>query len=140
MNKTLFLVVLVLTGLIILTPKEVRASFSPKTNPYQITVSKIKVNITLHRTDAQYGLVYGKGFSITSLRATGFQIKYNQPTQGQGFYQSSGGMLTGSTVNIQTYINTNKPNGVYTGSAIIQYYYNGVWLNGPTVYYRIKLI
>ncbi|QQG40778.1 MAG: hypothetical protein HYV37_00435 [Candidatus Levyibacteriota bacterium] len=104
-----------------------------------ISVDTNSVNVNLARVNAQDGLIYGPGFTITSSGATGWQIKYNQPTQGQGFYESSGGINSGSSATIRTYINTNKPNGIYTGSAIIQYYQYSSWHDGPTVQYTITL-
>lgn len=105
-----------------------------------ITVDKTRVEVYLSRADAQYGLVYGPGFTITSLGAIGWQIHYNEPTQGQGFYDSSGGIIPGSSYDVRTYINTNKSNGVYTGSAVVEYWYNdNIFQKGPTVYYTITL-
>lgn len=104
-----------------------------------ITVDTTSVNITLSRTNAQYGLVYGSGFTVTSQGATGFQVHYNEPTQGQGFSTSSGGMTAGSSSTIKSYINVNKSNGIYTGSAVIEYMKDGSWLAGPTVSYSITL-
>lgn len=104
-----------------------------------ITVDKTRVEVYLSRADVQYGLVYGPGFTIISQGATGWQIRYSEPTQGQGFYESSGGITPGATAAIRSYININKPNGIYTGSAIVQYYQNNSWQNGPTVYYTITL-
>ena len=105
-----------------------------------IVVDKTYVAVTLDAKNSITSLLYGSGFSITSEGATGFQIKYNEPTQGQGFETSSGGIVTGRTVNIRTYINPIKGDGVYSGSAIVQYSKNGVWSNGPTVSYVITLI
>lgn len=107
--------------------------------PYGIRVNKSKVNEVLRKVNAQNGLIYGRGFTLTSVDATAWQIKYNEPTQGQGFYESSGGIAPGRSINIRTYINSNKPNGIYNGSAVIKYFSNGSWKDGPTVSYRIIL-
>jgi hypothetical protein len=104
-----------------------------------IKLDKTSVSVILNRSNAVSGLVFGSGFTITSIRANGWAIKFNEPTQGQGFYESSGGIVPGSSTTIRTYINTNKPNGTYTGSAIIQYAVNGNWYDGPTVTYSITL-
>ena len=112
---------------------------TPQPTPGPISVDKTSVNVTLDRNNAVGGLVYGQGFNITSNAADGWQIRYNEPTQGQGFYESSGGTVPGRTSAIRTYINTNKPNGVYTGSAVVQYAVSGRWFDGPTVSYTINL-
>lgn len=104
-----------------------------------LSLSSNSINITLSRANAQYGLIYNNGFTITSQGASSWQIKYNEPTQGQGFYESSGGISTGSSINIRAYINSNKPNGTYTGSATVDYYKNSTWHTGPTVNYSITL-
>ncbi len=114
--------------------------FGPATPATNITVDKTSVSVTLDRTGIQTGqLIYGSGFTITSQTATGWEIKYNEATSGQGFYESSGGINPGSSTNIRTYINTNKTNGTYTGSAIVRYEKNGTWYDGPTVSYSIVL-
>jgi hypothetical protein len=105
-----------------------------------IDVQPLSANETLSRANAVYGLIYGQGITITGKQSTSFQIKYNEPTQGQGFYTSSGGIGVGQTVKVQSYVNSNKPNGTYSGSAIVQYYNSkGVWTNGPTVTYSLNL-
>jgi len=103
-----------------------------------IVVDKTSVVVTMDAKHTITDLIYGPGFSITSEGATGFQIKYNEPTSGQGFDISSGGISPNQTVNIRSYINANKPNGIYTGSAIVQYSKDG-WFDGPTVTYTITL-
>lgn len=104
-----------------------------------IIVDKTSIVETLDKSDAQYGLVYGEGFNITSTGATGWQIHYNEPTQGQGFYDSSGGITPGSSYHVRSYLNASKPVGTYTGSAVVEYYKNGKWLPGPTVTYTLTL-
>ena len=69
-----------------------------------ITVDKTNVSTSLSRINAQSGFIYGDGFTITSQGATGWLIYNNEPTQGQGFYESSGGISPGSSSNIRTYI------------------------------------
>jgi hypothetical protein len=92
-----------------------------------ISADKTSVEVTLSRANAQYGLVYGPGFTITSQGATGFLIYNNTITQGQGFYEASGGISPNTSMNIRTYVNTNKPNGVYTGNSTLKYQKDGVW-------------
>jgi hypothetical protein len=107
-----------------------------------LTVTPFAANVTLHRSSANpSGLIMGNGLVISDLKAGGYEFKYNEPTQGQGFYQSSGGLVPGHSVQIQTYINSNKPNGTYQGSAILQYYNSQTaqWVDGPTVTYSITL-
>ena len=104
-----------------------------------ITVSTNSVNVTLSRANAQNSLIYGTGFTVTSQGAIGWSIHYSEPTSGQGFYESSGGMIPGGSTNIRTYINTNKTNGEYTGSAVVFYDKDGSWQSGPTVTYTINL-
>ncbi len=105
-----------------------------------ISVSSTSVVVTISRSGSPAGtLAYGSGFTITNKGATGFQIKYNEPTQGKGFYLGSGGLQPNASVNVPTYINTNNPNGTYTGSAIVQYNNGTTWVNGPTVSYTIQL-
>jgi len=111
----------------------------PSNTSGTITVSTNSVNVTLSRANAQYGLIYGSGFTITSQGATGWQIHYNEGTSGQGFYESSGGINPGSSSTIRSYINANKSNGTYTGSAVVEYNKNGSWQAGPTVSYSITL-
>lgn len=113
--------------------------FTVRTTP-GIELNRASVAVTLNRSKAKNNIVSGQGFKITSKGATAFEIKYNEPTQGQGFTVSSGGITNGQTVEIGTYVSANKPNGVYKGSAVVRYYQNGVWKDGPTVYYRIRLI
>lgn len=114
---------------------------TPPTLPPAISVDHTNVTITLDRTGIQTGdLVYGAGFTITNQTATGWEIKYTDPTSGQGFYESSGGISPGSSATVRSYINTSKPNGTYTGSAIVQYQQNGTWIDGPTVTYSITLV
>ena len=105
-----------------------------------IKVDKNTVEVTLDKVNAQYGLIYGTGFKITSIDANGWQIKYNEPTSGQGFYESSGGIVPGGIATIRSYINSSKAVGTYTGSATVMYSKNNVWYNGPSVVYKITLI
>lgn len=106
-----------------------------------LTVSPKSVSVTLSKAKASGGLVYGKGPVVTGVQSTSFDVYPNQPTQGQGFYISSGGIGAGQSTNIQTYMNTNKPDGVYTGTATLQYYVSALqkWENGPTLSYTITL-
>jgi hypothetical protein len=99
------------------------------------TLSRSKVN-------SNSGLIFGQNLYVTALnRLTGFEVVPNQPTQGQGFYTSSGGLAPGQTAALQTYINPNKANGVYSGSDVIKYQNSQQqWLNGPTVNYTINLV
>ncbi|MBI2017744.1 hypothetical protein HYS92_01705 [Candidatus Daviesbacteria bacterium] len=106
---------------------------------HSITPSTDSVVVTLDRNNAQYGLVYWPGFTLTSKGATAWQIKYSSPTQGQGFYESSGGIAPNGSTNIRAYINVNKPNGTYVGLATIRYYQDGKWYDGPSVKYTIHL-
>jgi hypothetical protein len=103
-------------------------------------VDTTSVTVTLSRANAQYDLVYGPGITLTSNGITGWSMHNNEGTQGQGFYESSGGIVPGNSAQIRTYINTTKPNGTYTGSYTLIYTYNnGTWINGPTIYYTINL-
>lgn len=106
-----------------------------------LTVSPKKVSITLSKTQASGGLVYGSGPIIKGVQSTSFNVYNNQTTQGQGFYISSGGISAGQSTNIQTYMNVNKPDGVYTGTATLRYYVSALqkWENGPTLSYTITL-
>ncbi len=105
-----------------------------------VTVSTNNVSVTLSRAQAVGGLIYGTGFTLTPINATSFEISPNQLVSGQGFYQSSGG-FNGFPVNIQSYINGNFANGVYTGSVTVKYTQNGssTYINGPIVNYTITL-
>jgi hypothetical protein len=119
-----------------------------------ISVSPTKVNAVLSRANPNdalmiadhsgytQGLLYGAGFTLTNKTSGGFEISYNQPTQGVGFYESSGGLQNNEVTKIHTYINPNQPDGVYTGSAVLKYYVpsSQKWLNGPTISYTIKLV
>lgn len=108
-------------------------------NSGSIILDKTNLVETLYKEDQKYGLVYGRGFNLTSEGATGWQIKYNEPTQGQGFYESSGGITPGNTINIRSYVNASRPNGTYSGSAVVEYYKDGSWKPGPTVTYFLTL-
>jgi len=99
-----------------------------------LSVDKTSVTVTLDRNNAVGDLVFGSVFTISSQGATGWQIYYNDPTSGQGFYDSSGGINPGSSYEVRTYVNTSKPNGTYTGSAVVEYSKNGNWSAGPTVF------
>lgn len=108
-----------------------------------LTLNETTVNVTLSRakTDVSSGLIYGTGPTITNKTSGGFQVKYDHPTQGVGFYESSGGLQPGQKLTLRTYINPAKPNGTYTGSAVLQYLdkTTQVWTNGPRIYYNLKL-
>lgn len=104
-----------------------------------VSVSTTSVSVTLSKAQQDNGLIYGSGFTITSQGATGFQIKDSVPTQGQGFYETSGGMSNGSSSSVRSYISPNKGNGTYSGSVVVQYQSNGSWTDGPTVSYTITL-
>lgn len=108
-------------------------------NSGTITVDKTSVVVTLDRKDANSGLIYGPGFTITSQGATAWAVLPNGGVQGEGFYESSGGIIAGTSAAIRSYINPNKPNGTYTGSAIVRYTKNGQDYTGPTVNYSISL-
>lgn len=119
----------------------VTPSPTPTTVPTEpITVSASNISATLSRSSAQNGMIYAPGMTITSNSAHGFQIKYNEGTQGQGFETSSGGMSPGSSTQVRIYINPNKPNGTYAGSAVVEYSKDGSWHAGPTVSYSITLV
>lgn len=105
-----------------------------------ITVDKTEVNVTLDRNNAVGGIVYGEGFKITSNSANAWQVTPTVSTPGQGFYEFSGGTVPGRTSDIRVHMFTTKPNGVYTGSAVVKYSKNGVWFDGPTVSYTINLV
>lgn len=107
-----------------------------------ISVQPLGVNETLSKANASptSGLILGQPIFVTAQVPSGYEVQYTQPTQGQGFYQSSGGLYPHETAQLQTYINASKPNGLYQGQAIIQYMNDkGQWLNGPTVSYSINL-
>lgn len=103
-----------------------------------ITVSTTSVNVTISRSGST-GSLYGSGFNIISQGATGWSLYNNDGTSGQGFYETSGGITPGGSQNIRTYINSNKTNGVYSGSYLVKYSKNGTWQSGPTVTYSITL-
>lgn len=113
------------------------ASLIPATG---VILDKNMVEVTLDKANAQYGLIYGDGFKITSFNASGWAIKYNEPTSGQGFNLSSGGISPGDSTDIRSYISVNKSVGVYTGSAIVRYAKDGIWYDGPSITYKITLI
>ena len=139
------------------TSNKVLFNLQPTYTDY-LTIDKTNVETTMGRDFPNYtlmqkdqigyteGLLYGPGFTITNKTAKGYTIKYNQPTQGVGFYESSGGLQTGQTVKIHCYINPNKPNGVYKGSVTLQY--NAILpgatttqlYDGPTINYTITLV
>jgi len=131
------------TNIPVASPEIPASTLAPVSNKNtssgSLVIDRSSVNVSLYKDNADGGLIYGQGFTIFSTGATGWQIKYNEPTQGQGFYESSGGISpTGSAV-IRSYINPNKFNGVYTGSAVVQYYKDDNWHDGPTVSYTITL-
>jgi hypothetical protein len=108
-----------------------------------LTVSTTAYAVTLSReAKNSSGLIFGPGPIVTSVGAGGFEFKYNEPTGRQGFYPASGGMVSGQTINIQSYINPDKPNGIYTGTAVLEFYApdKRQWLPGPTVTYSINLV
>lgn len=105
-----------------------------------VTVDTTEVAATLNRAFVTgSGLVYGQGFTATSQGVvTGWSLRINDPTQGQGFYP---GGVSGNATYVQTYVNGNKPDGQYTGSSTIIYYdQNGASHTGPTVAYTIDLV
>jgi hypothetical protein len=109
-----------------------------------INVQPLSVSEELNRSNVSptTGLILGQPIEVIAQnQLTGYEVDYLTPTQGQGFYQSSGGLGPHQAVGLQTYINpSSKANGVYNGQAIIKYQsYNGQWLNGPTVNYNINL-
>jgi hypothetical protein len=113
------------------------------------SVNTKNINVTLTRDNPNYptsdgytqGLLYGAGFTMTNKTATGYEMYNETGSQGVGFYEGSGGISDGQVIPFYTYINPNKPNGVYTGSYILKYSPgNSVWLNGPTINYTITLV
>lgn len=125
------------------TPSPSVASPSPTATPVPtgVSVDKTSVSVTLSRANADAtGLVYGSGIKITSHDAAAWSIYNNEPTQGQGFYEVSGGISPGNSTNIRTYINPNKANGTYTGTVTVKYQKgDGVYISGPQVNYSITL-
>jgi len=113
---------------------------TPAFSDGHISVDKVSVSVTLSRSQAQNGYSYGSGIRITSVDATGFQIKYNETTSGQGFDLLSGGMNPGVSVDLKSFIKTSKPDGIYSGSAVLSYYKDGLWYEGPTINYSITLV
>jgi hypothetical protein len=107
-----------------------------------LTVSNLSTTVTLSKSQASphSGLVLADEPSITALQNSGFEVVYNQPTQGKGFYISSGGIQTGQTVDLQAYISTGEPDGTYTGTAALKYLNSSnQWVDGPTLTYSITL-
>lgn len=104
-----------------------------------IIVDKNSVEVILDKANAQSGFVYGEGFKITSIDADGWELYNNEGTQGYGFYDASGGIVPGRIDSIRTYINTNLPTGIYSGSVKVRYSKNYIWYDGPTVTYKITL-
>ena len=98
---------------------------------------------TRKNIDTATGLIFGKSINITNVTSAAgdFEISYTTPTQGVGFYTSSGGLQANQVLSDKTYINPSKPNGSYSGSAVVQYYVPVLqkWENGPTVVYHITL-
>lgn len=79
------------------------------------------VSSLMHRSNAVHGLVFGNSISIDCPEeAVAFQIRYEKPTQGQGFYESSGGLIPGQKREAKTYVNANNPDGEYTGSVAVE--------------------
>ena len=98
------------------------------------------VTVTLSKANAQFGTVYGSGFTITSQGATGFSVHKNDAAVGVGFEGLSGGITPGSSSSIKIFINTDKSNGTYAGSATVYYTKNGTdYVAGPTATYSITL-
>lgn len=122
------------------TPTPTLVNPTANQNLGSIVIDKTHVTVSLYKDQAANGLVFGTGFKIVSTGATGWQIKYNESTSGQGFYESSGGISPNGSTDIRAYINADKPNGIYTGSTVVQYYKNSVWSDGPTVNYTITLV
>ena len=139
------------------TPQDTTTTTPTTVNSFSntyISVKPLNVKETLSRDNPNYalmttdhsgytqGLIYGPGFSVYAKVATGYEVYNNSPTQGVGFYESSGGMAAKQLVYIHTYINPSQADGVYTGSVTLKYYVSSSqqWVNGPTINYTITLI
>lgn len=121
------------------------AVYAPTATPApSVSVNTTSVSVTLSRAQQIGGFIYGPGFTLTNgtSEVISFCLIDNQVSQGEGFRQSSGGLGPNSSTNIQTYINTNKSNGVYTGSSTVKYGSNCSSTSGTvvaTVSYSITL-
>jgi hypothetical protein len=106
-----------------------------------LMASPKNITATVSKANAQPdGLVYGPAVTITGVQNTTFELKYKNPTSGQGFYIGSGGIQAQQTLEDQPYVNATKPDGKYTGTAVLQYMNNkGKWAAGPTLTYSLKL-
>lgn len=109
-------------------------------NNQSLIISNNTVNVILDRSTTTGEKIYGPGFNLTSSGATLWNIKYTSNVSGLGFEPSSAVIKPNQTSTIRTYASTSKPNGKYTGSANIEYFYNGTWHPGPIINYTITII
>lgn len=122
-----------------------RNAFNPQTSitptpTTGISVDKTAVTATLSRAIVgSDGLIKGPGFTLTSYGATSWSLFNSTFASGQGFSPTGGGIVPGSSLVVNTFVNSNKPNGIYTGSYVLEYIQNGVTVTGPTISYSITL-
>lgn len=114
-------------------------TISPSTTSQPITVNKTSINDTIQRSVSSFG----QGITITNNTNStiGFVINIKSGQNGVGIRPISSAILAGGTTLVESFIDTQKPNGVYIGENIIRYSMNGgSYIDGPTVAYTINLV
>jgi hypothetical protein len=106
---------------------------------YPFILDQTEVSSEVNRTSTRGGKMYGNGFTITSTGITLWSIHNTDNSTEYGFDPAVSIIKSGETNTVQSFVKTSKPNGIYTGEAILEYYYNNRWNTGPTISYIINV-
>lgn len=110
----------------------------------EVTLQKSKPDKELAAKGGVQNLLYGPGLNLVCNEETyAWEIRYEKPTQGAGFYEARGeGLATrDKSVSLRTYINPSKQNGVYEGNAKLRCMSRqGTLLEEIPLRYRITLV
>lgn len=107
------------------------------TNTSDISLSQTSIIETINRNTATGTKAYGTGFAVTSNGASMINIKYLSTVAGVGFEPSNTLITNGQSKTLRSYILISKANATYRGQAIVEYYKDTVWHNGPTIDYEL---
>jgi hypothetical protein len=114
----------------------------PEYESYFTVDTPLQIADTLSKSNANAsGQVIGQGFSITGVQPSNIRFKYKVPTPpNTGLTPATAALSPHQATSFSTYANTSVTDGVYNGSAIIQYQNSRQnWVDGPTVNYGINL-
>lgn len=102
-------------------------------------IDPITATTTLYRSNAEYGMIRGKAFTLKSYGATMYSIS-DQGGPGFSLEGASGNITPGGEPReVGVAIQANMPDDTYVGHGVANYYHNGVWVQGPRITYVIIL-